>query len=283
MFARLLTLPFILGMAICLYFTYNAHTTFAYPLLPLAILLALVIVFSPQINWWWYNKHPPELDKIIINWLEEYHLFYQKLSKPNQLRFRQRVALFMMGQRYMGRNEEEEIEEDIKAFIACNAVQLTFGLPNFMMGKFENIVVYPKSFPSPTYPKDWHYSELYDEDGVLLFSRDQLIAGMTHQPMFLLIGLYEYAKALFIINPSWEKPELSSQDIAALESISKINNEEVKKTIGLDEIDWNALAVHHFLQFPKEMQAILPTKFNHYQRLLSLNPINEANPISLEI
>ena len=57
----------------------------------------VVFMLSPQINWWWYNRHPPDLPEPGIQLLDRVCGFYQRLEDAGKLRFRQRVALYLMG------------------------------------------------------------------------------------------------------------------------------------------------------------------------------------------
>lgn len=279
MFGRLLTLPFIFGLALCYFLTWKGYGShYAMWMIPQGVLLALVVVFLPQINWWWYCKYPPNLDDVVVKWLETYHRFYKELSPENKIIFRQRLALYLMAIKFIGRNEEEQIEYDVQAIIASNIIHITFGMDNFLTGKFEHIVVYHGAFPSPEYPHTWHYSELYEQDGVLLFSRDQVINAFIQDPRVFQVGLYEFARVLFIINPHWEIPSLEDENIEVLQEISSMANGDVKNTIGLEEIDWRAVATHHFLRFPEKMESKLPEYYKILQRALRLNPKNRPNP-----
>ena len=57
-------------------------------MVPFVVLLSLSYVFSPQIDWWWYQKNPPELAPGLSNMLMQHFTFYKNLSGDNKRRLR---------------------------------------------------------------------------------------------------------------------------------------------------------------------------------------------------
>ena len=153
MFARLLLIPFGLGALMMLYLTWEVHEGYAPYIIPFVLVMAVIYVFAPQINWWWYNRNPPELDAPLRQLFLEKMPFYQALNQGEQERFRQRMALYIMGNEFMPQSMES-VPEDIKGIIALNATRMTFGLPDILMEKFEKFIICPSWFPSPQYPED---------------------------------------------------------------------------------------------------------------------------------
>ena len=95
--------PFgILGI-ILLYLTIKADgeggTTI--PLVITTVILAAIYVLNPQINWWWWQRSPPPLDEKATRMLTDYCGFYRQLAPDMKQRFRDRVALYILGNDFM--------------------------------------------------------------------------------------------------------------------------------------------------------------------------------------
>lgn len=260
---RILSIPFFVTALVFLYMTWEVDESYSVYIIPPVVLLGLLFVFGPQINWWWYKRYPPKLDPNIRHLFRRHFHFYQKLSPDDKERFRRRVALYTIANDFMPQ-AMEKVPEDVKAFIAANVVQLTFGQEDFLLSKFERIVVYPKPFPTPQYPEKFHASEIFEEDGVVLFSAQQLAKGFLHPTQYYNIGLHEYAKVFMICYPEHPYPVFDQDIWSKLEQISGFSREFIAEWINLDNIDPLAVSISHFFVFPEKFRAVLPEVFELY-------------------
>mgnify|MGYP001797058463 CR=1 FL=1 len=276
--ARLLSIPFIIGIISCLYVAWESDESYAIYILPLAIILVIIYILQPQIDWWWYSKRPPELDPPLIRMLDRFIGFYAPLNPSQKLRFRQRVAMFMMAHEFIPKGFEE-VPEDVQCVVAANAVQMTFGKEEYLFPKFEQIVVYPLPFPSPQFPKRRHASEIYLEDGVLLFSAKQLIAGTFNPAKNFNICLYEYAKVYRITYPEEVFPTYDNFIWEKLEAISGLRRAYIEAYIGLEKIDVQAVSIALFFSRPIQFKAILPQAYEIIGRAFHLDPANIEFPV----
>ena len=271
--ARIVSTPFVIGALVFLYLTWENSENYALYIIPCVVLTAISYVFSPQINWWWYSRNPPKLDPPLRQILQKRNGFYQKLNPDKKKKFRERVALFMIGNDFMPQ-VVDSVPEDIKGVVAANAVQLTFGLPDFLFPKFEKVVIYPKPFPSPQYPKKFHTSEIFEEDGVVLFAAEQLMKSFIQSDRFYNIGLHEYAKVFRASFPNLDYPELGEDIWEKLEQISGFSEEFVTKFINLEVISPGPVSIAHFFVFPDKFKRILPNIFDSYCQIFKLDPTN---------
>ncbi len=265
MFSRILMLPFLIWAIAVLYFIWEGNPEIALWLVPPVVIAAGILVLSPQIDWWYYKRRPPELAAPIRKLFDAHNLYYQRLSEPNKKKFRQRVSLFMIGNDFKGM-AMEEVPEDIKAVIASNAVLLTFNQKDFLMGKFETFVVYPHPFPSPVY-QQLHASELHREDHVIIYSAEQLMASTFQPTRYFNIGMYELARAYFFIYPEKEVPILKDEEWQKLEAISGMPKKSVIEFIGLEIVDLNAIAAVFYFTFPEQFKAQWPDLFGQFERI----------------
>ena len=280
-----IALPLALLTLLFLYFAYSKDEDWAKWAVVPFIALAATWVLNPQIDWLWYKRNPPTLNPDIERIIEDYFLFYQKLAPELKKRFRDRLAMFMLGNEFIRPPRPDEtgdrlpMPEDIKAAVAALAVQVNFGKDSFLTGKFENIVVYPHPFPTPQY-EAFHTAEIYEPDGVLLFSAEQLMAGFNKPQQFFSIGLYEYARVFKILHPSVSYPNFDENEIwAAFEKISGMNRTLIESIIGLPNADIFGVATHHFLSFGARFQVVLPDVYQLLSNIFNQNPADSMHPI----
>ncbi len=257
-FATLLLAPFVAGALFFLYLAWR-DSDYAPAIIPFVVVAAVIWILSPQINWWWYYRHPPELPVPLRALLERCSVFYRNLPATQQQRFRQRVALFIMGTDWMPMGwPEESVPLDVRLALAAQAVALTLNEPVFLFEKFEKVIVYPAPFPSPEH--DYlHASELYAPDGCLLFSAEQLMASFLAPGSMYNIGLHEYAKAFVLTYPTKPYPTLQEPDVwEKLEACSRMPRAHVESVIGIQGVEPLPVAIHHYFSFPQAFRAALP-------------------------
>jgi len=153
--------------------------------IPFIVMLVMSYVFSPQIDWWWYQRNPPELPAALGNLLLEYFPYYRNLSVDNKKRFRQRVAMYLQARGFFAKrgSEKGEVPVDMKTMIAANVVMLTFGKKDFILDKFERIFIYLQAFPTPNH-QYLHGSEINKEDECILFSGEHVMLSFRQPERF---------------------------------------------------------------------------------------------------
>ncbi len=263
-FSKILSIPLIIWFLTGLYITWQLDTSYAiYNIVPPVVLLALVYVLSPQVDWQWYKRNPPDLPGPIRQMLFQYP-FYQRLPEGEKKRFRQRTALFAIGNEFIPQGMET-VPKDLQYMIAACAVTLTLGQKEFLFRKFEHIVVAPRPVPTPQYPERFHASEIYEPDGVVLFSAEQLAPGFMQSEQYFNIGLYEYARVYIRSYPQKAYPRMGEDAWPALERIGGFDRAWIEKWINLPDIDVAAVAIAHFFTFPERFVAEMPAEFKAYQ------------------
>ena len=56
-------MPFILLLVVMFYFSFTVDESYNVFIIFASVVLVLLYIFSPQIDWWWYRRYPPELEK----------------------------------------------------------------------------------------------------------------------------------------------------------------------------------------------------------------------------
>jgi len=272
MFANRIVAPLILIAMLFLYLAWKVDESWSLWIIPFLVIAAVVFIFSQEINWWWYNRKAPALGAGLTKLLVRFCGFYQRLDTAGQQKFRDRVALFRLGTEWtpMGWPEEmEKLPADIELALAAQAVMLTFHKPRFLFEKFEKVIVYPVPFPSPEHPYP-HTSELYEEDGCLIFSAEQVMCGFTQPGTWYQVGLHEYARAYVLTYPEETYPTFQEPDIwEKLEAVSGISRQYVESVIGIPGVSVLPVAIHHFFAFPDPFREVLPEGWAAFSKQFS--------------
>ncbi len=263
-------------------------------LVAMVVIVAVIYVMSPQINWWWWQRSPPPLDERTASILADYCVFYRPLSPELKQRFRNRVALFMRGNEFMRPVHPSEMDadalrmrvpEDLKVAVAAAAVQVSFGLPKFSTTKFEHIILYPHPFPSPQFAAI-HTCEIYEPDGVVMLDADTLMAGFNQPTQIFNIGLYEMARIFKMeslrasgTGPSVSTPDFNDLTLETLEKVSGMTRKQMAAIVGLEGLDDFAVAAYHFFTFPKSFQSLLPDLYQLFVNIFKQNPLDAEHPV----
>ena len=277
MFARLIGLPFALAIIVLLYLSWEVHEGYAPYIIPFVLISAILYIFSPQINWWYYSKYPPEIDAPLRRILLDPQVFYQNLVPAEQKRFRNRMAMFIMGNEFMPQSMED-VPEDIKGIIAMNAARLCFGLPKLLLPKFEKFVICPSWFPSPQHPDRFHTSEIFEEDEVILYSAEHLMHSTLQAKQGFNIALYELAKAFVVSYPEFSYRAFGKEMWKEIETIGGKNQEFIEKYINLENLDLHAILAVLFFEHSLAFKNTLPTDYEYFVNLFQQDPLNATNP-----
>lgn len=286
---QILAAPFLIIGLLALYFTIkaNGESVWLGVFVAMTIILAVIYVMSPQINWWWWQRSPPPLDARNERILAEYCAFYKQLSPEMKQRFRNRVALYLLGNEFIRPVHPSNMEadtlrtrvpEELKIAAAAAAAQVRFGQPKFLATKFEHIILYPHPFPSPQFAAI-HTCEIYEPDGVLMLDADTLMAGFNQPRQIFSIGLYEMTRIFKIEDPSVSTPFLDVSALESLEKISGMTRQQIEAVVGLTDLDDFAVAAYHFFTFPQGFQSLLPDLYQLFVNIFHQNPINAEVPV----
>ena len=272
MLSRIIAAPFIIMALLALYFAWEKDPTYAVYVAPPAVILALIYTLSPQIDWWWYKRRPPKIDPMVETLFNKYFTFYKSLGTTDKKKFRNRVTLFNLSREYMPQGMEN-VPEDIKGLIASSAVWLTFGLEDYLLSKFEQIILYQHPFPSPQHPEKFHASEIYEEDGVMMFSIEQFMLGYIQTKQYYHIGLHEFAKVFMVSFPDERYPSFGADFWEKLPQISGLKKESIEKFIGLPQDDILPVAIVHFFTHATRFKMFYPSEYATFQGIFKQDPI----------
>lgn len=269
MFANRLIAPFAILGAVFLGLAWTTDESWAVYFVPCLVVAALIFILSPQINWWWYSKNPPELSEPLQVFLGRMP-FYRSLSATEQRRFRGRIALFNMGVDWEPLAfPEDNLPPDVQVAIATPAVMLTFYREKFLFDQFEKVLVFPRPFPTPEHPYN-HTSEMHQADGCLLFSAEQVMLAAAQPGQRYNVAMHEYAKVFMLQYPQEPWPILDPETSwSKLEQVSGMSRAYVESVIGLAGVDALPVAVHHYFYFPERFAAVFPEVYTTFRGIFA--------------
>jgi hypothetical protein len=268
--ASILAFLFVIGLIFTYFAEVKGMDNIAIGIAVCVVAMAATYVMAPQIDWWWYKKHPRDLDPMFGKLFQLHLPFYQRLSEAEKLRFRQRVDWYLMAIEFIipSQDEEKKVPEDLQHWLSAFRTMLYWGKPEDIADtKFEKIVAYMKPFPSQQFPKHLHSSEHFEEDGVLLFALAPMLHSVMQPTQCFNPVLYEYCN-LFQLKYGSGNIELTASQWVDLEQISRFSQEQILKTVGLPEVNIRSVAMSFYILFPEAFRRILPKESEQIKALL---------------
>ena len=272
MIVRRLAIPLVLWILLVLYLTFVEDIYgITFWVIPPAILLMALYVFSPQIEWWWYQKYPPKVDEQLKQFLLRSSPFYASLAPEQKTIFEQRVFFYMMGNDFSGMNMDN-ISEDMKAAVAIYPVTMTFNQSNFMLAPFERIVFYKHPFPSPNH-RFLHACETDEQDGVIIFSLEQLIASQLRPDALIYLGFYEYAQVYQYVHKDKEVNLDLGKHWALIDKIAPWSKEDISTFTGFKEPSLLGSLTALFFTKPFKLKEEDPSLYHQLVDFYEIDPV----------
>ena len=257
--ARLIGLPF----ALILIFTFSSGGLEIFGIKTILILcslvvLALLYVFHNQIDAWWWQRHPPRLEKPLKAWLRGYSRYYQKLGPGEIEKIDKRISVFIKIKNFTLKGKRDyQLEEDIKAIVAHEFIRLTLNREDFIFKGFDQIVVYNHPFGSPKI-ESFHTLELFQEDGVIIFSKEQLVNGFISPDKYVNIALLGAICAFTSLYPRLEYPDVGILKLEEIAENLEFALESFFQTLGVDWINKLDLLIFGFFMYPERTREFYP-------------------------
>jgi hypothetical protein len=240
------------------------------------VVIAVVIyIFHGPLDYWYFKKNTPPLDKKLIQWLEKHFPWYQWLKEDYKQEFHRRIVLYMYAREFQAIGKEtRDVPEDIKCMIAAHAILLTSGKDDYLVGDIDRIYLYKHPFPSPRIPSH-HSVETDMEDGVVILNSNLLMQALISPQGYYNIALHAFTEALCHIFPENDLTALNQEMLEALERKAGWSLSEIQRQTGLAQIPDYCRHVHHFFVFYKEYRELMPENETIIRKYLNLPIINQ--------
>ena len=204
--------------------------------------------------------------------------FYIGLSEKGKTIFRNRLEFFIANKKFIGK-EGLEVTSEMKYTIGACAIQLTFGLKNYLLEHFTRLYIYPDVYQ---YFDKWHKGTA-SQNGFICLSWKDVEKGVDDSEDGISVALHELAHALEICY-------LFSDNFNTLfANMYDLWETEVNKTISTSSDDslhfirdyaytnpkeFFAVCCELFFEKPHQLKRFHPVLFAHLCFLLNLDTTN---------
>lgn len=270
--SKVLAFPLAVIGGIILLTTFSGYSSkySVYIFIPVALLVALY-VFHGVIDYWWLERHPIPLDDRIKSWFEKNSPYYQKLNEKERIQFENRLSLYENGREFksVGTSEHKEVPFDIKCIVSSQAIILTSGQSDFLLGDMDRIYFYKHPFPSPTH-QFLHTAETHIEDGMILLCSEYALPGISHPDQFYNIAMHAYVEAYINIYPRHQYPTVNQHGWDVIEQISGHSKTKILQTLGFESV--NPLIVHIvcYFDYNEQYKSLLPLEYKALSQIFKL-------------
>lgn len=258
--SRLLMIPFAIAAGWLMYEMYfNYQYQYSYYLIIPVVAIAACLALYPQLDAigykWWAPKKDLRLERIIANsspsthWIKEddYSNFISScLTEIRKIDF--------IGMKV------DDIPTDIKVMCIYPGMLIDYLFGTTLIKEYNRVVLYKHPFPSPQYNK-WHSGEINHEDGVLLFSLEQLIPNYGRPGDFYHIGFDMWIRAFLTRHAELFNKGFLNEDIDW--ELADLDHQKAISYLGLDIVLPRHLNWQAFFNHPEVFKEQSPHNYEH--------------------
>jgi len=210
--------------------------------------------------------------------LEEKFPYYQKLSESKKQIFLQYLDIFIRTHKFKP-VEMPEVTLEMKTMISATAVQLSFGLKNFLSSGIRGFIVYPSVYylKQARSMAKGHYSQ----NGVVHLAYDYFEKGHEIVDDGINLGLHEMAHALhhlyqrkmgywFFFNDVVRHWFEEAKDGHHIQRPGEVEG-FLRKYAATNVQEFFAVCVENYFERPKELNERLPDVYKHLCFILNQN------------
>jgi Mlc titration factor MtfA (ptsG expression regulator) len=257
------------------------------------LILIAAIFFAPMFGLYYLvrfifrslNKNGPEKRadlKYSEQILSSKFVYYQRLNDTDKTKFLKRLVNFIDTKDFQGCGGIELTQEMI-VLISASAIQLTFGLDEFLLDHFSKIFVYPNVYYSRI-NKQYHKGET-NLAGAIVLSWNHFLEGYNKPHDKVNLGLHEMAHALrfdkfknddydYFFNTYFDKWQAIAKD--EFKRTKDGSSPFFREYGGTNANEFFAVCVESFFESPAGFKKLHPEIYKHMCILLNQDPL--ANP-----
>lgn len=258
MLSKILAVPFGFLLIYTVYITMYDNNWYSLYIIPPVIILAVIYVFSNQIDWWWHKRRTPELPEVLLNFLKENGLWYDQLTEAETAIFNQRLSLYMLGIDFQEMNPTPE-KQHFRVLAAYFPVLFSLHKENFLFEPFERLIFYNHPFPSPK-NQQLHHSETEFEDGVIIFNKDSLHLSFGKEKQVFSVAMYEYLKVMIHQYETLQQV-LAPYGWEELSALANPDKAAIMRSFGYKELDEKAIFLMSIWLYSSKCQVAYPDLF----------------------
>ncbi|MBK9271065.1 MAG: hypothetical protein IPM48_05675 [Saprospiraceae bacterium] len=260
---RYFLIPILLITGIYFWYGFTRESLNATVILMLVILAVGVFIFKHQINDYFYQVKTPDLSEREKLFLSSRYSFILNMASEEKNKFFIELSRACLVHEFIPMNLAKFYEE-LKWMVLVPAVKLGVFKDPKIWKRYQRTVVYQHPFISPNIGQV-HVCEHDREDGVLIFSEEQLNASFWEPDKYFNPAWYEWC--LIITeekNPAL--PLLSEQELIEFcPNIFKQTQEAILNWLGLQRLSTKALVLMACVFYEDEMKKRYQSHLEAYE------------------
>ncbi len=273
--SKFLILPVFLITACVGYIWFYIDRNYSWLIFIPTLLAVIIYIFHGPLDYWYFKRNTPKLDKKLIHWLEHYFPWYPWIESEYKEKFHRRIVLYMYAREFKAiGTETRDVPEDIKCMITAHAILLTLGKEDFLIGDIDRIYIYKHPFPTPKL-QSLHSVEADIDDGVIIMNSSLLVQAVMSPKENYNIALHAFTEAFFHVYQDNELKRLDSQQLDDLERNFGWSLSEIKRQTGLDQIPDYCRHIHHYFVFHSKYRELMPENEIIIRKYLNLPVVNQ--------
>jgi Mlc titration factor MtfA (ptsG expression regulator) len=228
-----------------------------------------------------YGNKPGITDDDIENILSTWQPYYKNLQPFLQQKFKERVKEFIEKKVFVIHSNEGY--KEMPVLTSAAAIQITFGLNDFLFPSFSTIEIFPEEF------FDGSCNKILNgivDNNIISIAWNQFLKGNSNYTDKENVGIHEMAHALYYqkmvidnndegFKKAFEEVILRAEKIYTLHSEQSLFNKYAYKNLQ----EFWAESIEMFFEGPAEMQINYDDLFTSLRTLLQQDPRNSVNPV----
>ncbi len=199
-------------------------------------------VFQHQLNNLWWSRYTPDLEENEKKWLQHHLPYIQSLSSEELKVFYKELSKVCLFHEFIPMGNIP-IHEELKWIILAPAIRLKLYSEPTIYSHFIRTVIYPHPFISPEIDQI-HVSEVHLQDGILIFSAEQLLLSHLNIKKYFNPALYEWCK----IYVEFRKIEVQLTNDFIIEKLENLLDDvhynDILLWMGREALAFDALALY---------------------------------------
>lgn len=213
----------------------------------------------------------------------ENNSYYIHLSENGKKKFDTRLKEFIQTKHFVG-HQNLMVTDEMRILIGATAIQLTFGMDNYLLPNLRTINVFPDIFHSPLFNAS--FKGLTSRNGVMSLSWKHFKSGYENETDKINLGLHEMAHVLNIYLENNKNTDRRFENHLLIWKKNAVNdfhklkngNAPFLRNYGSSNLfEFFAVCVEHFFEMPEEFKNQLPKLYESTSILLNQDTSNKDN------
>ena len=238
-----------------------------------------LIQFINEARW---KLFPRKVTLAEVQFLEKHFFYFARLKPKFKAEFIRRLEEILSTKRFLPKGELKKVTSEMEILIGATMTMVLFGWKDLKLMHFHSILIYPETYFS-TINESYHRGEVNPRHGLIVVSWRCFVEGFIDPTDGINLGIHEIAHALKLANwiQSDEEREFNPKAWAEyaqwvpaeIEKIKASNSTFFRKSAGLNEHEFFAVALESFFERSQDFKTYHPKLYQALVHLLRHDPL----------